>query len=70
MKTLHVVFCDSVHSVLSGLRTFPELLKYFAEVKVPRSSAYHQNTRFLVGHALEALCAFFCYLDKQMPLKT
>lgn len=37
---------------------------------LPSSSAYHQNTCFLVGDVLEALCAFFCYLDKQMPLKT
>lgn len=51
MKTLHGSYY-SVHNIWSILRT-SDLLKYFAEIKVPRSSAYHQNTRFLVGHALE-----------------
>lgn len=59
MKTLHNIFIISCTAFFSILRTLSEWLKYLAEVKVPRRSEYHQNTRFLVGRALEALSAFF-----------
>lgn len=58
----HVIQCTAFVAVWEPSENCSSIL--------PSSSAYHQNTCFLVGDVLEALCAFFCYLDKQMPLKT